>query len=390
MISYLTAALLAVIGSAQLTTTRGPRHLVTFFFAMALSLTISAEPTVRIIGVEHVLVCRVVTNMMQVLAVHALMKLARSTRSPEPRTPWWPLVLCWAVMIVSCVDFASAYGVQEMIAFQWRPSVLLYQVALTGYPVGCLVVFVVSLSRDAARRPRGTFRAGLHVIVAAAVATIGWGLFSGLPSVTFAVTGFGVAEFLPVSRNIGLVAMTLWVAGAVLTAWDGAVRLVRTWLGIRAVTPLWKALVAAQPQIALPARHDLEFTLYRRLIEIRDGLLAVRAHVPPNLPDWLRSPVDGPTRAAAELAAALVMRDAGRTWEQQPARQAGEEPSVEAETAWLGAVSSAFTRSPVVREVRRRAPVVVTIRSAVRRASAAIVIDGLDVPSDGMLPQPTA
>ncbi|MFD4669440.1 MAB_1171c family putative transporter [Lentzea sp. NPDC058450] len=355
MISLVTAALLAGIGLAQLTTTRGPRHLVTFFFSMALSLTISAEPTVRVLGVEYALACRLVTNMLQMLAVHSLMKLARSTREPEPRTPWWPLAVCWAVMAVSCVDFAQIYGTQSIMEIQRRPSVLAYQVALTGYPVGCLVVFAVSLSRDAARRRRGTFRAGLHVIVAAAVATIGWGLFSGLPSVTFALTGFGVAEFLPVSRNIGLVAMTLWVAGALLTAWDGAVRLVRTWLGIRAVTPLWRALVAAQPQIALPARHDLEFTLYRRVIEIRDGLLALRAHVPPHLPDWLRSPVDGPTRAAAELAAALVMRDAGRSWEQRPSRQAGEAPSVEAEAAWLGAVSSAFTRSPVVRAVRRRA-----------------------------------
>ncbi|MDX3660568.1 hypothetical protein PV646_24965 [Streptomyces sp. ID05-26A] len=368
MISYVTAALLAVIGLAQLTTTRRrPRHLVTFFLSMASSLTISAEPTVALIGTEYELACRLVTNMLQMLAVHALMKLARSTRSPEPRTspepqtppeprtPWWPLALCWAVMALACLDFGPAYGVDDMFAFQWRPSVLLYQVALTGYPIGCLVVFVLALSRNAATRPRGTFRAGLCVIVAAAVATIGWGLFSGLPSLTFAVTGFGVAEFLPVSRNIGLVAMALWVAGALLTAWDGASRLLRTWRGIRAVTPLWRVLVAAQPQIALPARHDLEFTLYRRLIEIRDGLLALRAHVPPQVQDWLRAPVDGPTRAAAELAAAMVMRDAGRSWPQQPSGHGGEAPSVEAETAWLGAVSSAFTRSPVVREVRRRA-----------------------------------
>lgn len=356
MISYVTAALLASIGLTQLATTRrGPRYLVTFFLSMALSLTISAEPTVALIGIEYQLPCRLVTNMLQMLAVHELMKLARSTRSPAPRTPWWPLVLCWAVMALSSLDFADLYGVTDMLAFQWRPSVLLYQFALTGYPVGCLAVFALSLARNAATRPPGTFRAGLHVIVAAAVATIGWGLFSGLPSLTFALTGFGVQEFLPVSRNIGLAAMTLWVVGALLTAWDGTARLLRTWRGIRAVTPLWKALVAAQPQIELPARHDLEFTLYRRLIEIRDGLLALRTHVPPHVQDWLRSPVDDPTRAAAELAAAMVMRDAGRSWPQQPSGRTGEAPSVEAETAWLGAVSSAFTRSPVVREVRRLA-----------------------------------
>lgn len=65
--------------------------------------------------------------------------------------------------------------------------------------------------------------------------------------------------------------------------------------------------------------------------------------------------MDGPTRVAAELAAALVMRDAGRSWPQSSGAHNGEAPSVEAETAWLGVVSSAFTRSPVVREVRRLA-----------------------------------
>lgn len=362
MISYLTALLLALIGLAQFTTTRGkPRHLVTFFVSMATSLVISAEPTVRLIGMEYELACRLLTNMLQMLAVHALMKLARDTRSPGPRTSsgsrghWWPLALCWAVMALACLDFAPLYGVQEMTAFQWRPSVLLYQLALTGYPIGCLVVFMRTLARNAALRPRGTFRAGLYVIVAASAATIGWGLFSGLPSFTFAITGLDVHGFLPISRGIGLASMTLWVVGALLTAWDGTLRRVRTWRGIRAVTPLWKALVAAQPQIELPARHDLEFTLYRRLIEIRDGLLALRTHVPPHLTSWLHAPVDGPTRVAAELAAALVMRDAGRSWPQPGGGHDGQAPSVEAETAWLGAVSSAFTRSPVVREVRRLA-----------------------------------
>jgi hypothetical protein len=66
---------------------------------------------------------------------------------------------------------------------------------------------------------------------------------------------------------------------------------------------------------------------------------------------WPHSPVDGPT----QVAAALVMRDAGRSWPQRSGEHSAEAPSVEAETAWLGAVSSAFTRSPVVREVRRLA-----------------------------------
>lgn len=356
MISYLTAGLLALIAVTQLITARHkPRHLVTFFLSMAAALAISAEPTVRLVGVEHELTCRLVTNMLQLLSAHALVKLARGTRSPEPRTPFWPVVLCWVVLAACSYDFAPLYLVREMAEVQWRPSVVIYQLTLTGYPVGCLVVFMRTLARNAADRPRGTFRTGLHVIVAAAAMTIVWGLFSGLPSFTLALVDIAFEHFLPISGAIGLAAMTLWAAGALLTAWDGATKLLRTWRGIRAVTPLWRTLVAAQPQIELRARHDLEFTLYRRLIEIRDGLLALRTHVPPHLAGWLRTPVDGPTRAAAELAAALVMRDAGRSWPQPSATSTASAPSVEAETAWLGAVSAAFTSSPAVREVRRLA-----------------------------------
>ncbi|MEV6239054.1 MAB_1171c family putative transporter [Lentzea sp. NPDC051838] len=349
MSSYATAALLTLIGLTLLGTARSaPRHLVTFFLSMALSLVISGDPTIRLVGVENQLLCRLVTNVLQLLSVWSLLKLARSIRSPEPRTAFWPLPLTWAVLFLCYLDFAPHHAVLHTL--QWRPSVVLYQVVLTGYAVGCLVVFIRTLLQVS--RPPGAFRTGLRVIMAAAAATIAWGVFSGLPSLSIMVTG--LAGFVPTSRAIGMVAMTLWVTGALLTTWDGAVKLFRTWRGIRAVTPLWRTLVLAQPQIALPARHDLEFTLYRRVIEIRDGLLALRTHVPPDLASWLRTPVDGPTLVAAELAAALVMRDAGRSWPAQPGQSAGT-PSVEAETAWLGAVSSAFTRSPVVREVRRLA-----------------------------------
>ncbi|WP_410660040.1 MAB_1171c family putative transporter [Amycolatopsis sp. lyj-112] len=354
MISYLSAALLALIGLIRLMTVRaGPKYLATFFLSMAAGLAVSAEPTVRLLGDD--LHPRLVTNALQLLAMRALVQLARSARSPEKRTAFWPIVLCWALMVLCYLDFAPHRSEVGTSGFQGRLSVVVYQAVLVTYGVTCLVMFTCTLARSAAGRPRGTFRTGLRILVCAAVMTIGWVLFSGLPSLWLEITDLADLDFLPHARLAGLCAMVLWVLGGLFTTWDGALRLVRAWQGIRAVTPLWKELVAAHPQIALPVRHDMEFTLYRRVIEIRDGLLALRAHVPPHLGDWLRTPVDEPTRAAAELAAALVMREAGRSW---PHPQAGPDeapPSMREESAWLGAVSSAFTHSLVVREVRERA-----------------------------------
>ncbi|ONF72110.1 MAB_1171c family putative transporter [Amycolatopsis keratiniphila] len=351
MISYLSAALLALIGLTRLMTVRaGPRYLATFFLSMAAGLAVSAEDTVRLLGDE--LLPRLVTNALQLLAMRALLQLVRSTRSPEKSTPFWPIVVCWALMVLCYLDFAPHRLEAGTSGFQWRFSIVAYQVILTTYAVTCLVLFIRTLVRSAAGRPRGAFRTGLRILICAAVVTIGWALFSGLPSLWLEITDLADLDFMPRARLVGLCAMVLWVLGGLFTTWDGALRLARSWRRIRAVTPLWKELVAAHPQIALPVRHDLEFTLYRRVIEIRDGLLALRAHVPPHIGDWLRVPVDEPTRAAAELAAALVMREAGRSWPDNPA---GPHPSATDESAWLGAVSSAFTRSRVVREVRERA-----------------------------------
>ncbi|EMD25739.1 MAB_1171c family putative transporter [Amycolatopsis azurea] len=352
MISYLSAGLLALIGLTRLMAVRsGPKHLATFFLSMAAALAISAEGTVRLLGDD--LLPRLVTNALQLLAMRALVQLVRSTRSPEKPTAFWPIVVCWTLMVLCYLDFAPHRFEAGTSGFQWRWSIVAYQVVLTAYAVTCLVMFIRTLARSAAGRPRGTFRTGLRILVCAAAATIGWVLFSGLPSLWLEITDLADLDFLPRARLLGLCAMVLWVLGGLFTTWDGALRLARAWKGIRAVTPLWKELVAAQPQIALPVRHDLEFTLYRRVIEIRDGLLALRAHVPPHLGDWLRTPVDEPTRAAAELAAALVMREAGKSWPHRPRRDA--HPGIREESAWLSAVSSAFKHSRVVREVRERA-----------------------------------
>lgn len=378
VISYFAAGMLVLISAGKLAAARrvplspGMRYLLGFFLSMAAALTVSAEPTVRLLSAHGAptatLVCRLVSNALQVLAVHFLMRLARATQTPVPRTRSWPLVLCWVLMAVCFVDMVLHVDQSDTPGFDWRFGTVGYQMVLVGYAVGCLTMFMRVLTRHARQCPRGSFRTGLQVIVTASAVTVVWGLYSGLPTLWVSVTGLPGDNFLPASRMIGLVAMVLWVAGAVVTTWQGMVERPLRWLtarrDVRAVTPLWSALVAALPRIALPptARCGAEFVLYRKLIEIRDGLLALRQHVPPELADWVRESAcrhgaaeDGPTMAAAEVAAALVARRSGHSWPQAPAARTSSVPSIGAETAWLSAVSAAFTSSPVVDEVRKRA-----------------------------------
>ncbi|MCZ4119443.1 MAB_1171c family putative transporter [Streptomyces sp. H39-S7] len=150
----------------------------------------------------------------------------------------------------------------------------------------------------------------------------------------------------------------------------------RAWHGYRRIGPLWTAMHAALPEIALtgPALRlgfmlplGARFALYRRIIEIRDGHLALRPYFHPEVPAWTAeaegSGLDAaserlaPIVEAATIAAALEAARSGRRC--TPPGCEGYVPpqvraSVEAETAWLMQVSDAFVGSAAVERVRRR------------------------------------
>ena len=106
-----------------------------------------------------------------------------------------------------------------------------------------------------------------------------------------------IAPWLVVLRRAGVL---LYLTGASVPA---AVRLravLSAYRSLVVLRPLWSAMRRAFPEVVLvaPARAALEMTgetgvrlrVYRRVIEIRDGMLALRAHLPPG------PPPEGPDR----------------------------------------------------------------------------------------------
>ena len=122
------------------------------------------------------------------------------------------------------------------------------------------------------------------------------------------------------------------------------------------------------PGIALDPGRELaggvEFALYRRIIEIRDGHLALRAHFDPDLPAraataarraGVREADVAATVEAVALAAAIEAGREGRRFE--PGAPAAvpvpdADADVAAEAAWLVSVSRAWQRGAVVERVR--------------------------------------
>jgi hypothetical protein len=140
----------------------------------------------------------------------------------------------------------------------------------------------------------------------------------------------------------------------------------------RQLAPLWVALRQAVPDVVLDPTwslrvdawnvRNLDFRLYRRVIEIRDGALAMRPHFDPTVEELARlsamqahipqSEID-PTVEATQIAVALEAHREGRfpshhAW-RPPVLQNGSD--LDAEVKALVPVAIAFATSTVVKSV---------------------------------------
>ncbi|WP_370948389.1 MAB_1171c family putative transporter [Amycolatopsis sp. cg5] len=336
------------------------KYLLLFFTSLAVGIVFVAPPTTELIMrfEPFPLTARLLGNAFQLLAMHFLVRLAGSTRTPEPRSGFRYLVVAWLTMtaLLATTRFdAGDDGFTRTNAL--RPSLIGYQLVLYLYGAGCLVVFARMINRYAAECPPGPFRVGLRTVAASAVWTIFWATWACLPTVWILLTGLSRQTFMAVNLNLSWLTVALWIVGAMLATWgEQLARLHRRISAIRryrAMAPLWSALFAAQPGIALTGLpRDPEFALYRRIIEIRDGVLVLRRHIPPQVAEWVRAPQSPATLEAASLAAALIAKEAGHSWPAAPHAPAAVDASIESETAWLTEVARAFATSPVVDEVR--------------------------------------
>ncbi|MFI0259246.1 MAB_1171c family putative transporter [Streptomyces sp. NPDC017056] len=261
-----------------------------------------------------------------------------------------------------------------------EPLLNLYVLVFTAHLGAAIVDLLCQALRYSRHAPRPGLRYGLRVIAAGCalgmvyigykiVHVVGlWTDASWLPPeqlctslVTPATCTFSVG--LPAICSLLMVIGVLLPAIGPALAWPW--RRVLLWRLHRGLHPLWAALTAAVPEIQLTATDnryaapDPEFRLYRRVIEIRDGMLALRPH----RSDEVRRAAERRLRAggaddrrldagieAAVLAAALEARQSGGS----PAHPVSVEDAsltrpeltnLIDEARWLRRVSHAFAAS---------------------------------------------
>ncbi|MGW5747121.1 MAB_1171c family putative transporter [Amycolatopsis sp. NPDC003861] len=280
-----------------------------------------------------------------------------------------------ATMVLLAVCFALSeprrVGDDTVFSGAGLPFALGDKVLFLLYSLISLGLLLAVFVRSAWHAEPGPLRAGLWLLVIGVGAATAWTFWDVDDVLQLARTArIGAREDLP-SSILAAVTVGFVAAGATLSAWSPAVSSligrVRAYRAYRRIEPLWTALRTAVPGIALDPGRELaggaEFALYRRVIEIRDGHLALRAHFDPDLPPraeaaarraGVRETEVAATVEAVTLAAAIEAGRAGRRFDREqgpepaPEPQPDTEADVAAEAAWLVRVSRAWRRRDAV------------------------------------------
>lgn len=241
------------------------------------------------------------------------------------------------------------------------------------YAAWSLTAATAAFGREARRTDPGPVRTGIRLSLAALAVGMVWTAWT-IDDVIHALR-FGIQDGSEdlVSNALGALCAAFIAAATVVAKWHAgyaaARERVHVYLIYRRLTPLWEAIRAELPQIALDGDRrllfggrPLDFALYRRVIEIHDGRLALRPYVPEREPDadGVLLPRGANREAlteAASIAAALENHRAGRIRASgEPARHAEAAGSIALEAEWLAEVATAFTRTGKRSRFRPRRP----------------------------------
>ncbi|MEU4244006.1 MAB_1171c family putative transporter [Actinoplanes sp. NPDC026619] len=174
-----------------------------------------------------------------------------------------------------------------------RPGIsvlFLYSLVYVLYTGGANIVGLVLFSRFGRRAESGVLRVSLRFLSASSAAGI---CYSALrASLLFDLMSPLLIVALLVTMYLGLL---LCSTGSLLSALPEYSKLVWTYRSHRRLYPLWRDLTAATPGITLIKRRgflrelssgSLDLRFQRRVVEIRDGLIALRKHVPADIPPF--------------------------------------------------------------------------------------------------------
>lgn len=349
----------------------------TIFLLLASVKTVALDPVVNWIndtaGVHDA--NTLVQHMIGIAAAITLLRfisLISGAYEQRPRAKAFQLgtglVVAAALAVFFTVTDDGVYSsADELLASPIaEPATIAYWMLLEAYLGVALTMGGLLLWRVSRGTPTNLLRVGLWLMCAGVALNA---LFAVYKSAYVLAHAAGVDlptdAVIAISTNMVLAANLMMVAGVALPAWTAAGKVIEARRSMRALAPLWHTIRATFPGMILPVPRKLptaegilataRLRLYRRLIEIRDGMLELRGYVPAGvtaeaLAYLTDKGVDaGEAAVLAEacwIEVALREVESGATGGNPGESELHGGDSVEEEVAWLSRVSRAHSRSP--------------------------------------------
>jgi len=368
-------------------------------FAAALTLNVPAVYVAfdRLLGVPNL--ADLGEHLCGVWGVAGILRLARQVTGTAPAgrarnelaAPGLATVVLTVLFVLAptpaeAPSFTAAYGHLPEITAYWMVTIAYFGITLAA---------LARLSLHyAGRAERLSLRIGLQVLGAGVALGVAYSLSKLAELVTAQLSHADAAQHAAATTGhllLGVGALTMSV-GLLIPALGPRLRAVervaRTYVALRRLRPLWETLWQANPDILLdppPARwrdllafRQLESRLYRRVIEIEDGLLALRPYVTDDvaheaLAAATEAGLVGRDRDATVDACCLAVAVAAKRSGRAPAATAASHTrgtqgaaDLASEVQLLRQLSRVLCRSPVVRTfaAHTRHPATVTDKEA--------------------------
>jgi hypothetical protein len=280
----------------------------------------------------------------------------------HPRAVRYQFVLATTVLFALVfLEAATPGGIKttatELAGTQPTPTAAAYWVVLNGYLGTVLAIAATLFWRISRSAPAGLLRRGLHAMASGTILVALYALLKmGVIVMHNVGVAMSVATVEPAANALCTVGIIVAIVGAAVPASGKLRSVLHAYQALWHLRPLWYVMRRTFPDITLfPRRRallelagvdEVQLRLYRRVIEIRDGMLSLRDYLPAGALTAAREYVgDDPALIeACGIAVALERHRSGAPPTDDGDRWAKVGGEIADEVAWLSAVSIAFGR----------------------------------------------
>ncbi|MEV6347901.1 MAB_1171c family putative transporter [Actinoplanes sp. NPDC051851] len=277
-----------VVILARLPTLRGDRRQrVLWVNLLACALAVTLALPALIAGAD----VPVAAHLCGVVAAHTLLRFISLVTATGRTGLQYLTVIAVLTFMITVSAVAGVHSSPRAQTDGIPPAEVAYWTVFEGYLAVALAVGGLACGRIARAAPSGALRGGLLAMASGSLLIFTYAVSKAvLVILRGSGTPLDFTVWEPVITVLRTTGLALYVAGGAVPAASRVREVLAAYRSLLALRPLWGAMRRAFPDMVLmpPARAALELPgaagarlrLYRRVIEIRDGMLALREHLP--------------------------------------------------------------------------------------------------------------